>query len=73
VSDQIAVLKHIAGFAAGLRGHQLGRWQDQDAMSSVHCGRCGCELHVVRTLMQPEIEGTALDEACRPAARPVAA
>ena len=73
MSDQIAVLKHIAGFAASLRGHELGAWQDQDAMSSVHCSRCGCELRVVRTLVQPEIEGTVLDTECRPVARPVAA
>jgi hypothetical protein len=73
MSDQIAVLKHIAEFAATLRGHALGNWQDQDALSSVHCGRCGRELYVVRTLFQPHMEGAALDTECRPVARPVAA
>jgi len=73
MSDQIAVLKHIARFAARLRGHELEIWQDQDAVSTVRCSRCGRELQVIRTLIQPEIAGKALRSSCRPLAHPVAA
>jgi hypothetical protein len=73
MSEQITVLKRIAAFAAGVRGHRLGVWHNGEGFAAVGCTRCGQRLTVRYSAMQPDIEGPALTSDCRAVSRIAAA
>jgi hypothetical protein len=64
MSDQMDVLKHIADFAARIRGHELEAWRDQEGLASAQCARCRRELQVIRTLTRIHMDGEALASTC---------
>jgi hypothetical protein len=64
MSDQLTVLQRIAAFSARLRGHELGEWSTGDGFASARCTLCGAELRVYRSLVQPEMDGAAIDRLC---------
>jgi len=64
MSDQLTALQRIAAFSAKVRGHELGEWYSGDGFASARCGRCGAELRVYFSPVQPEIDGAAIDRLC---------
>jgi len=63
-SSQLAALQRIAAFSAAVRGHQLGAWRMGEGYAAASCTHCGAELRVYFPALQPEMDGTALDDAC---------
>jgi hypothetical protein len=64
MTDQLAALQRIAQFSASVRGHELGRWLTGEGFAQARCTRCGRTLRVYRSLIQPEMDGAALDDEC---------
>jgi len=64
MADQLAALERIAAFSAKLRGHELGEWHKGEGFAMASCVRCGAELRVYGSVIQPEIDGPALDCLC---------
>lgn len=64
MSDQIAVLQRIAAFSAKVRGHVLGKWRAGDGIAAATCIQCGREVRVYRSVIEPEMDGEALDAEC---------
>ena len=65
MTDQLAALERIAAFSAKLRGHELGEWCTGEGFATASCIRCGVDLRVYGSLVQPEMDGAALDNQCR--------
>ena len=68
-TGQFEILKRIATFSAGVRGHELGDWHESENGAKTSCRQCGAELRVYYPALQPEMDGPALDRLCgeRPA------
>ena len=64
MSEQLTALQRIAVFSARLRGHELATWTAGEACASARCIRCGAEVRVYLSLIQPEMDGAALDCLC---------
>ncbi len=62
-SSQFVVLQRIAEFSARLRGHELGTWHTEKYSATAACSKCGCTMIIYTSLLQPEIDGTALGSA----------
>jgi len=72
-TGSLEALQRIAVFSAHVRGHQLGAWLVEEGLAEVACTRCGAGLRVVRSLIQPEMEGPALETPCSAATKEQAA
>ena len=66
--DQLAALRRIALFSAGLRGHTVGEWRMGESFTQANCVRCGAGLRVYFPVIQPEMDGAALEQECTPGA-----
>jgi hypothetical protein len=64
ITDQLAALQRIAAFSATLRGHVLGEWRTDKGLALASCVHCGRELRVYCSPLQPDIDGSALDDGC---------
>jgi hypothetical protein len=64
ITRQVMALQHIAAFSAALRGHELSAWQTGQGFALAHCVRCGAELRVYFPVLEPEMDGAALDREC---------
>ncbi len=72
-SGQLDVLERIAAFAAKIRGHQLTGWKRSQHSSTAACAACGRTATVYRSLVQPEMQGDAIEGDCEEPLRHVAA
>ena len=63
-NDQLAALQRIAVFSARLRGHELGKWRGGEGSATARCVRCGRQLQVHFSLIQPGMDGPALTNEC---------
>ena len=61
---QLAPLQRIAVFSAKVRGHVLGDWHAGDSSAVASCVRCGAALRVYFPVIQPEMDGPALEQLC---------
>jgi len=66
--NQLAALRRIALFSAGLRGHKVGEWRISEGFAEASCLKCGAELRVCVPVIQPEMDGSALEQECTPGA-----
>jgi len=62
--SQISAIQHIAVFSAAVRGHELGAWQVGPHSALASCVRCGAALRVHFPVIQPEMDGPALEQLC---------
>ncbi len=65
MKSQLDALQRIAKFSAQVRGHELGQWQIGDGFAQANCTRCGRFLRVYMSLLQPDMDGAALETGCR--------
>jgi hypothetical protein len=63
-ADQFAALHRIALFSAAVRGHKLGDWCTGEGSAQASCVLCGAELRVYFPVVQPEMDGPALEQEC---------
>jgi len=63
-ANQLAALKHIAGFSAAVRGHELGEWRTGERSALATCIRCGADVRVYFPALQPEMDGPSLEHLC---------
>lgn len=70
---QLEALERIAAFSAKVRGHQLTGWKRSRHSSTAACASCGRTLTVYRSLLQPEMQGDALESECEEPLRNAAA
>jgi hypothetical protein len=66
VTSQLTALQRIAAFSAKVRGHDLGAWDTREGCSRSRCIRCGGALNVYFPVLQPELEGAAVESLCDP-------
>jgi hypothetical protein len=64
IASQLDALRRIAEFSAKARGHQLSTWQISEYSARAVCTKCGGGVSVHVSLMQPDIDGAALDGEC---------
>ena len=64
-ADQLDVLEHIAAFAAKVRGHQLTGWKRSRHSATAACSACRRTVTVYRSLVQPVMQGGALEDHCK--------
>jgi hypothetical protein len=64
ITDQLAALERIAVFSARLRGHELGAWCNDEVLAFASCVHCGRELRVYCSPLQPDIDGSGLEDGC---------
>jgi hypothetical protein len=64
IAHQLNALQRIAAFSAKLRGHELGDWSAGEGFARARCIRCGSELQVYCSPVQPDMEGEALADRC---------
>jgi hypothetical protein len=64
IFDQILAFDGIAAAAARVRGHKLGDWRIQDGCAAATCIRCGRQLVVYYSPLQPDMDGSALRNGC---------
>lgn len=64
MTGRVEILQRIAAFSAQIRGHQLGEWRTGEGVMLVNCVRCRAELRVYHSVIQPEMDGAALDTHC---------
>lgn len=64
MTDQLAALQRIADFSARLRGHEPGLWRASEDSAVANCIHCGRELRIYSSLMQPDIDGSILEDTC---------
>lgn len=62
--SQMSGYERIAAISAVLRGHELGEWRFQESFAVANCVRCGRELLVHNSLVEPDMDGGALDHRC---------
>jgi len=62
--DQLQALQRIANFSAAVRGHFLGEWCAGAGHAHARCLRCGAELRIYLSPIQPEMDGDALVNEC---------
>ena len=65
IFDQILAFDRIATRAAVVRGHKLGDWRMKDGIAAATCVRCGRELVVYYSPIQPDMDGPALRYSCK--------
>lgn len=68
VTGQLIGLQRIASFSVQLRGHDMGAWRTDNQSAVASCLHCGRELYAYCSLLQPDIEGPALEDYCVPRA-----
>jgi len=68
MTDQLASLQRIADFSARLRGHNPGAWRASEDSAVASCIHCGRELRIYCSLIEPDIDGSALEDYCVPRA-----
>jgi hypothetical protein len=61
---QLAALQRMAAFSAAVRGHALATWQIGDHSALARCVLCDAELCVYSPVLQPEMDGSALEHFC---------
>ena len=64
IAGQLNALQRIAAFTAAVRGHELGAWQVSEDRAIACCVRCGAALRVYFPVLQPEMDGQALEGLC---------
>jgi len=64
IFDQILAFDSIAAAAARVRGHKLGDWRIQEGCAAATCIRCGRQLVVYYSPLQPDMDGSALRNGC---------
>ena len=64
IADQLIALQRIAQFSAKVRGHELGPWRATEVSAQSNCTHCGEPLRVYVSLIQPEMDGAALEGEC---------
>jgi hypothetical protein len=61
---QFEALRRIAAFSAALRGHELAAWREGADTATATCVSCGLTLTVYGSLIEPAMEGSALESQC---------
>ena len=64
IAHQIEVLQRIAEFSARAHGHSLNAWRTSEYSATAVCSSCGSTVTVYVSLLQPDMEGTALSAEC---------
>ena len=64
IARQLDILKRIAEFSAQAHGHSLSAWRTGEYSATAACAKCGRTVTIYVSLLQPGIEGTALDAEC---------
>jgi len=64
IVNQLAALRRIAAFSAGVRGHELCEWRTGKNGAQASCTHCGAGLRVYVSALHPEMDGPALGGAC---------
>jgi len=72
-AGQLDVLERIAAFAAKVRGHRLTGWTRSPHSSTAACSECNRTVTVYRSLVQPEMQGDAIESDCKEPLRHAAA
>ncbi len=62
--SEISALQRVAEFSVQLRGHQLGEWGSYEGYCQATCIRCSRSVRVYRSLVDPDMDGPALDAPC---------
>jgi hypothetical protein len=71
--DQLDALERIAAFAAKIRGHELIGWERSQDSATATCAICRRTVTVYRSLVQPEMQGGAIEAECQAQVRHLAA
>jgi hypothetical protein len=69
IAHQLEILQRIAMFSAQAHGHSLNAWRTSEYSATAACSKCGSTVTVYVSLLQPDIEGTALNAECGAAKR----
>lgn len=69
IAHQIEVLQRIAEFSAQAHGHSLNPWRTSEYSATAACSSCGSTVTVYVSLLQPDMEGSALSAGCDAAKR----
>ena len=64
IPNQWDVLERIATFSAKVRGHRLAGWKRSPHSSTAACAACSRTVTVYRSVLQPEMQGDALESKC---------
>jgi len=64
IAPQLAVLQRIAEFSAQAYGHSLDAWRTSEYSATAACSKCGSTVTVYVSLLQPDLDGTALSTEC---------
>jgi hypothetical protein len=65
IAHQLATLQRIAAYSAGVRGHEVGEWHMGENFAVAGCIRCGAEVRVYFPALQPEMDGSTLEQPCK--------
>jgi len=63
-AHQLEVLRRIAAFSAQAHGHELAAWWSCEFSATAACAKCRRTVTVHVSLLQPDIEGPALNAEC---------
>jgi len=69
LAHQLEILQRIAAFSAQAHGHELAAWQTSEFSATAACSKCRRAVTVHVSLLQPDIEGSALNAECGAAER----
>jgi hypothetical protein len=72
-SSQFQALARVAAFSAALRGHQLAGWLESVDSATAVCAECQSGVTVYRSLLEPTVDGLALEVDCPAHVRHIAA
>ena len=64
VAHQLEILQRIAAFSAQAYGHELTAWRICEFSATAACSKCRRTVTVHVSLLQPDIEGSALNAEC---------
>ena len=64
IAHQLEILQRIAAFSAQAYGHELTAWRICEFSATAACPKCRRTVTVHVSLLQPDIEGSALNAEC---------
>lgn len=64
IANQLGILQRIAAFSAQAHGHELTAWRICEFSATAACSKCRRTVTVHASLLQPDIEGSALNAEC---------
>lgn len=64
IAHQLEILQHVAAFSAQAYGHGLTAWRIGRFSATAACSKCRRTVSVHVSLLQPDIDGPALNAEC---------